>query len=82
MCCMVGSGGTFIFYGWGGGGWGGSFWVGHPKIFELKEGSSQKLRGKRGHAGKCTGLRGHPREKLGVMQNFSEIIKTLPLPYP
>ena len=29
-------------------GGGGGFWVGHPKIFELKEGSSQKLRGKRG----------------------------------
>ena len=55
---------------------------GHPKIFELKGGQSQKLRGKGDHAGKCAGLRGHSRENWGVMQNFSEIIKKPPPPPP
>ena len=36
--------GTIRFL-WVGGGGGGGFW-GHPKIFELKGGPSQKLRGK------------------------------------
>ena len=35
------------------------FWGRHPKIFDLKGGPSQKLRGEGGHASNtvCTGLR-------------------------
>ena len=62
-----------FFYGWEGGGGGGGerrwFLGGHPKIFELKGGPSQKLRKKGVHAGICAGLRGH-----------SEIIEKPPPP--
>ena len=61
---------------------GGGFWEGHPKSFELKEGASQKMRGKEGHEGICTGLRGHYRanwEGGEVMQNVSETFQK-PLP--
>ena len=44
---------------------GGAVSGGHPNIFELKGGASQKLRGKVGHAGICTGLRGHSNQNWG-----------------
>ena len=48
--------GPVIFMSWGGGG---AVVSGElSKIFELKGGPSQKLRGKGGHASICTGLRG------------------------
>ena len=59
---------------------GGGFWGGHPKIFELKEGASQKMRGKEGHEGICTGLRGHYRANWegggGYAKFFRDISKT------
>ena len=68
---------SFVFSGMGR-----DFWGRHPKIFDLKGGPSQKLRGEGGHASNtvCTGLREALKifeGKLGrggTMQYFSGII--------
>ena len=58
---------------------------GHSNIFELKGGLIPKIEGEGGHTNICTGLKGALRifeGKLGVMQYFSETIKTSAPPPP